>query len=123
MIEGGAIDWAAHANNMDQMVGEVLGFNAAVQTVIDWVDDPTTASTWANTLVIVTADHETGYLTQAPNTFPNQPLGEIITATLALEKTNLATGLRASWQDTNPNNQIDTWRIGLLGLEYRRTLQ
>ena len=107
MIEGGAIDKAAHANNMDQMVGEVLGFNEAVQTVIDWVDDPATASTWANTLVIVTADHETGYLTRAPNTFPNQPLGKVTTTTLALEKTNLATGLRASWQDTIPNNQID----------------
>jgi alkaline phosphatase len=107
MIEGGAIDKAAHANNMDQMVGEVLGFNEAVQTVIDWVDDPATASTWANTLVIVTADHETGYLTQAPNIFPNQPLGEITTTTLALEKTNLATGLRASWLDTIPNGQID----------------
>jgi len=108
MIEGGAIDKAAHANNMDHMVGEVLGFNEAVQTVIDWVDDPATASTWANTLVIVTADHETGYLTQAPNTFPNQPLGEVTTTTLVLEKTNLTSGLRASWLDTIPNSRIDT---------------
>jgi alkaline phosphatase len=108
MIEGGAIDWGAHANDMDHMIGEVLGFNAAVQTVIDWVDDPGTESTWENTLVIVTADHETGYLTQAPGIFPDHPLGEITTATLALEKTNQVTGQRASWQDTNLNNLIDT---------------
>jgi alkaline phosphatase len=107
MIEGGAIDWAAHANNMDQMVGEVLDFNAAVQTVVDWVDDPATEGTWENTLVIVTADHETGYLTHAPGDFPNHPLGEISATTLALEKTNLGTGYRASWQDTNINNRID----------------
>jgi alkaline phosphatase len=107
MIEGGAIDWAAHANNMDNMIGEVLGFNAAVQKVIDWVDDPATDSTWENALVIVTADHETGYLTQAPGVFPNQPLGEVNPTTLALEKTDLGTGWRASWQDTNVNNRID----------------
>jgi alkaline phosphatase len=107
MIEGGAIDWAAHANNMDNMVGEVLGFNAAVQTVIDWVDDPASDSTWDNTLVIVTADHETGYLTQAPGVFPDQPLGAITASSLALEKTDLGSGKVASWQDTNGNNQID----------------
>jgi alkaline phosphatase len=107
MVEGGAIDKAAHANNMDQMVGEVLDFNDAIQTVIDWVDDPGTESTWANTLVIVTADHETGYLTQAPGVFPDQPLGAIFTDTLALEKTVLGTGLRASWQDSNLDSLID----------------
>jgi alkaline phosphatase len=108
MIEGGAIDWAAHANNMNNMIGEVLGFNAAVQTVIDWVDDPSTESTWENTLVIVTADHETGYLTRSPGVFPDQTLGQISAATLALEKTDQATGQRASWQDTNLNDLIDT---------------
>jgi alkaline phosphatase len=111
MIEGGAIDWGAHANNMNNMIGEVLGFNLAVQTVIDWVEDPTTESTWGNTLVIVTADHETGYLTRAPGIFPHQPLGEVSTSTLALEKTNLATGQRASWQDTNLNDLIDSSEI------------
>jgi len=107
MIEGGAIDKSAHANNMNQMVGEVLDFNATVQTVIDWVDDPANDSTWDNTLVIVTADHETGYLTQAPNALPNQPLGEITPTTLAWEKTDLGTDKRASWHDTDTNNQID----------------
>ncbi len=71
MVEGGAIDWAAHANNMDLMIGEAIDFNNSVQTVIDWVDDPTNDSTWQNTLVIVTADHETGYLNAFYNEFPN----------------------------------------------------
>lgn len=107
MIEGGAIDKAAHANNMNQMVGEVLDFNAAVQTVIDWVDDLANDSTWDNTLVIVTADHETGYLTQTPGAFPDLPIGKISPTTLALEKTDSGTGKRASWLDTNLNGLID----------------
>ena len=107
MVEGGAIDKAAHANNMDQMVGELLGFNEAVLAVIGWVDDPGTDSSWANTLVIVTADHETGYLTQAPGVFPDQMLGDVAAVTLALEKTVSGSGLRASWQDSDRDDLID----------------
>ena len=107
MVEGGAVDWASHANNMDRMVGEMIGFNAAVQTVIDWVDDPTNGSNWSNTLIIITGDHETGYLTTAPNTFADMPLGVVNADTLALEKVVESNGRRASWQDTNNNNEID----------------
>ncbi|RMD97359.1 MAG: hypothetical protein D6816_17650 [Bacteroidetes bacterium] len=64
-------------------------------------------SSWANTLVIVTGDHETGYLTAAPGVFPDQPLGAVTTATLALEKTIVSSNWRASWQDGNGNNEID----------------
>jgi alkaline phosphatase len=38
MVEGGAIDWASHSNNMDQMIGEMLDFNEAVQAVVAWVE-------------------------------------------------------------------------------------
>ena len=109
MVEGGAVDWGAHANNMNQMLGEVAGFNAAVQTVVDWVNanDPT----WSNTLVIVTADHETGYLTAGPGIFPDQPLGTVNAATVNLEKptkvSGVLTGRRASWDDANSNDEID----------------
>ena len=107
MIEGGAIDWGAHNNNLNQVIGEVIQFNAAIQTVIDWVNDPVSPADWSNTLVVITADHETGYLTAAPGTFPNQPLGTINASTLAMEKIVAGTGLRASWQDTNSDNKID----------------
>lgn len=60
MIEGGAVDWAAHANQSGRVIEEEIDFNAAVQAVLDWVH---TNSNWGETLVIVTADHETGYLT------------------------------------------------------------
>jgi alkaline phosphatase len=107
LVEGGAIDWAGHSNNMDQMVGEMLGFNEAVEAVIAWVDDPDNGSGWDNTLVIVTGDHETGYLTAAPNQFPDVPLGPVNASTIALEKVIAGTNRRASWDDLNNNNVID----------------
>lgn len=62
LVEGGAIDWAGHANEMQRMLEELSDFDAAVQAVIQWVNDSTNDAGWGNTLVIVTADHETGYL-------------------------------------------------------------
>lgn len=59
MIEGGAIDWAGHANDIARDIEEVQAFNEAVEAVVEWVE---TNSSWEETLVIVTADHETGYL-------------------------------------------------------------
>ncbi len=57
MIEGGGVDWMAHANYMPRFIEEQMDFNAAVATVIDWVE---THSNWDDTLLIVTSDHETG---------------------------------------------------------------
>jgi alkaline phosphatase len=108
MIEGGAVDKAAHANNMDQMIGEQEDFDHAVQTVINWVDDPANDSDWDNTLVIVTGDHECGYLTKDAGIFPNQPLGAVNSTTLAKEKIVSGTaGRRASWEDADGDNLID----------------
>ena len=108
MVEGGAIDWGSHANNMNRVIGEAKDFDNAVQTVTDWVDDPGNDATWNNTLVIVTADHECGYLTAGPGVLPDQPLGNVNSTTLFKEKIVLNTGgRRASWEDTNSNNIID----------------
>jgi alkaline phosphatase len=60
MIEGGAVDWAAHSNESGRLVEEMNDFNKAVEAVITWVNQN---SNWGETLVIITADHETGYLT------------------------------------------------------------
>lgn len=59
MVEGGAVDWAGHANQTTRLVEEQLDFNASVEAVTAWVEQN---SNWNETLVIVTADHETGYL-------------------------------------------------------------
>jgi alkaline phosphatase len=60
MIEGGAIDWAGHDNHMGRMIEEQIDFNNAIMAAISWVE---THSSWNETLIIVTSDHETGYLT------------------------------------------------------------
>ena len=59
MIEGGAIDWTGHANDISRNIEEQQDFNKAVDSVIAWVEQN---SSWDETLLIVTADHETGYL-------------------------------------------------------------
>lgn len=60
MIEGGAIDWASHANQSGRVIEEEIDFNKAVEAVVDWVKKN---NNWNETLLIVTGDHETGYLT------------------------------------------------------------
>ena len=59
MIEGGATDWASHSNQKGRLIEEMKGFNEAVTAVVEWVNKN---SSWAETMVIVTGDHETGFL-------------------------------------------------------------
>ncbi len=71
MIEGGAVDWACHTNQCARLIEEETDFDRAVDSVIDWVNR---RSSWDDTLLIVTADHETGYLT-GPGSGPiRQPM-------------------------------------------------
>ncbi|MBN2863137.1 MAG: alkaline phosphatase [Bacteroidales bacterium] len=57
MVEGSQIDWAAHAHHADTLVSEVLDFDQAAGVALDF------AKTDGHTLVIITADHETGGVT------------------------------------------------------------
>lgn len=57
MIEGGAIDWMGHGNNMPRYIEEQIDFNLAVDAVIAWVEEN---SSWEETLLIITSDHECG---------------------------------------------------------------
>nr|WP_083332646.1 alkaline phosphatase [Hyphomonas sp. Mor2] len=57
MIEGGAVDWMGHGNNMPRYIEEQIDFNMSVNAVIEWVE---THSSWDETLLIITADHECG---------------------------------------------------------------
>ena len=60
MIEGGAIDWAAHSNESGRLIEEIEDFNNSIEAVVGWMHKN---SNWGETLIIITADHETGYLT------------------------------------------------------------
>jgi alkaline phosphatase len=53
-IEGGAIDWAAHANATARIIEEQIDFNNSVKVVVDWVE---MNSNWDETLLLVLTDH------------------------------------------------------------------
>jgi alkaline phosphatase len=67
MVEGGDIDWSAHDNNIDNLIGTVKDFDKAVGSTIDWINKN---GGWEENLLIVTADHD-HYLTLT-NDFSNQ---------------------------------------------------
>ena len=57
MVEGGAIDWACHSNDAATAFGEVIEFDEAIRVAYGFYQlHP------EETLIIVTADHETGGL-------------------------------------------------------------
>lgn len=56
MVEGSQIDTACHANDLREMVYEMLDFDKAVGVVLEWM------KTHPDTLLVITADHQTGGL-------------------------------------------------------------
>jgi len=62
-IEGGAIDWAGHDNQKGRIIEEHIHFHNAIEAVVAWVE---ANSSWSETLLIVTSDHDTG-LPLGPN--------------------------------------------------------
>lgn len=54
-VEGGAVDWAMHGNQLGRMIEEMQDFEAAVQAVIDWIE---AGPGWDDALLVVTADHD-----------------------------------------------------------------
>lgn len=89
MIEGGDIDWAAHDDNLDNLIGNTLEFDKAVQTVIDWIEEN---GGFEENELIITADHD-HYLTLNDN-FPQ----------LLREK-----GAEALTLETDPNKAGHYW--------------
>jgi alkaline phosphatase len=61
MVEGGRIDHAGHINDIQRNVFETIEFANSVQVAKDW------AAGRVDTLIIVTADHETGGLEVVAN--------------------------------------------------------
>ena len=58
MCEGGKIDWACHANDAGSTVADTVALADAVQVAMDFAKQHP-----ADTLILVTGDHETGGLT------------------------------------------------------------
>ena len=57
MVEGSQNDWGGHENNADYVITETLDFDKAVGVALEFAKQD------RRTLVLVTADHETGGLT------------------------------------------------------------
>jgi alkaline phosphatase len=94
MVEGGAVDWAAHANNLPRIIEEQIDFNRAVEAAVRWVE---TESSWDETLVIVTSDHGNGLLLGPQSgEVPFQPIVNQGTGQLPL----------ARWHTDNHTNEL-----------------
>ena len=65
MIEGSQIDWGGHANDIHYIIEEMLDFDRAIGVALEF------AARNKETLVIVTADHETSGLTIENGDFEN----------------------------------------------------
>lgn len=59
MVEGSQVDWGGHDNDADYLISELIDFDDAVGKALDFAEKD------GNTLVVVTADHETGGFTLA----------------------------------------------------------
>jgi alkaline phosphatase len=57
MVEGSQIDWAGHSNDPEYLISEIKDFNEAINEALLFAKED------RNTLVVVTADHETGGMT------------------------------------------------------------
>ncbi len=57
MVEGSQVDWGGHDNNAEYLISELIDFDDAIGKALDFAEKD------GNTLVIVTADHETGGFT------------------------------------------------------------
>jgi len=73
LIEGSQIDWEAHGNNTEGIIEEILDFDRVIGMMLDY------ARSDGNTLVIVTADHETGGMTINGTDINGQPISKYTT--------------------------------------------
>lgn len=65
MSEGSQIDWAGHDNDVEYLITELIDFDDTIGKVLDFAERD------GETLVIVTADHETGGFTLAGENYVN----------------------------------------------------
>lgn len=58
MVEGGKVDWACHANDAATSIQETIAFNESIKQAVEFYNNHKD-----ETLIVVTADHETGGFT------------------------------------------------------------
>ncbi len=111
MAEGGMIDYACHSNDAASVIQEVIDFDEAVQVAVEFYKKYP-----KQTLIVVTADHETGGLTLNPKTpdklalIRHQTHSENRITTLLQERIEAAGG-KLSWAETKAflGEQLGLW--------------
>ncbi|MFW9861472.1 MAG: alkaline phosphatase [Candidatus Thorarchaeota archaeon] len=95
MIEGGQIDWASHDNDKIGTALEAIAFDKAVNISLQYVQ------AHSNSILLVTADHETGGLTVISNTLsqelPSDSNSESDNRNLRVERAN---NITTTWTTT-----------------------
>jgi alkaline phosphatase len=66
MVEAGDVDWASHANNIDNAIGAVRSGDAAFQAIVKWIERH---DAWNDAVVIVTSDHGHAFVLVEPEAF------------------------------------------------------
>jgi len=93
----GDIDWSAHANHMDDLLGTLLDINDSVQAIMDWID---ANGRYEKNALYVTADHD-HYLTLNDN-FP-----EKVATYLIMGESHKIT--------PQSNSNVNTWSAAIRG--------
>ncbi|MFW9846884.1 MAG: alkaline phosphatase, partial [Candidatus Thorarchaeota archaeon] len=92
MVEGGQIDWSSHSNDKVGTALETIAFDKAVNISLQYVQEH------SNSILIVTADHETGGLTVISNTLspelPSESNAETDNRNLRVER---ASNVTTTW--------------------------
>ncbi|HEY3377072.1 MAG TPA: alkaline phosphatase [Armatimonadota bacterium] len=102
MVEGGAIDKNAHPNNLDATIGETIAFDDAIAATLQWI---AAHGGWNENLLIITADHDTGYL----NSVKPTAAGQLPTA--AGQLPTVVWGTEGKWGN-HTNRMVDVFCMG-----------
>ena len=117
MVEGGKIDWACHSNDLVRAVHETLALDDAVAVAVDF-----SRKHPRETLIIVTADHETGGLQRLGVPVNGKPLLR------CLESPSITTALHTLAADKAPVADVlkavqDAFSLGDLSPDERKSLE
>ncbi|WP_270090618.1 alkaline phosphatase [Sphingobacterium sp. SYP-B4668] len=124
MVEGGKIDWACHANDGATAVQEVLDFNQSVKEALAFYEQHPN-----ETLIIVTADHETGGMVlgigSSKLSFKNLALQKTSQSELSTKISALRTSTpNASWEQVKQllSDQLGLWSTAQVSKDDEKSL-
>ena len=104
MVEGGAVDWAGHGNQSGRVIEEEIDFNKSIEAAVAWIEKN---SSWEESLIVITGDHETGYLC-GPDSNPDDPDGNLPVEQMWKPLVNNGKGIQPGmeWHSESHTNQL-----------------